>query len=237
MDQLQPATSRNRLLRALAPDDFALLRPHLQTTTTQLRETLIEPGRTIEEVYFPETGFVSIATTVGGSYIEVGLCGREGLVGAAELLLGSGTTPHEYFVQMAGEALRMEAQALCAAVERSPSLRKLLLRYVHTLMIQGAQTAYANAAINLEGRLARWLLMCHDRSDGDELVLTDEFLSMMLGVQRAGITLAIQNLEGAGRIRARRRRIQVLDREKLEALTNGSYGVPEAEYLRLIGRG
>ncbi|GEP04333.1 hypothetical protein MOX02_23710 [Methylobacterium oxalidis] len=159
------------------------------------------------------------------------------MVGAAELLLGSGTTPHEYFVQMAGEALRMEAQALCAAVERSPSLRRLLLRYVHTLMIQGAQTAYANAAINLEGRLARWLLMCHDRSDGDELVLTHEFLSMMLGVQRAGITLAIQNLEGAGRIRARRRRIQVLDREKLEALTNGSYGVPEAEYGRLIGRG
>lgn len=101
--------------------------------------------------------------------------------------------------------------------------------------MQGSLTIYAHAALNLEGRLSHWLLMCHDRVDGDELLLTHEFLSMMLGVQRAGISLALQNLESAGRIKSRRKRIQIIDRCKLEQLADGSYGVAEAEYARLIG--
>ncbi|TGD94993.1 Crp/Fnr family transcriptional regulator [Methylobacterium nonmethylotrophicum] len=234
MPQPQQANVRNRLLRAMAPEDFARLQPHLETMAVQMREPMIAPDRPVEELFFVESGIVSITTGHDESRIEVGMVGREGLVGAAPVLLHADRTPHLHFVQVSGEVLSIGREPFCDAVEASAALRRLLLRYVHTVMIQAAQTAHAHAALGLEGRLARWLLMCHDRVDGDELTLTHEFLSMMLGVQRAGVTLTLQNLEGAGRIRAKRRRIEVLDREKLRALTNGSYGVPEAEYARLI---
>ncbi|MCJ2021277.1 helix-turn-helix domain-containing protein, partial [Methylobacterium sp. E-065] len=108
------------------------------------------------------------------------------------------------------------------------------LRYVQVEFVQVRQTAYVNATYTIETRLARWLLMCHDRVDGDELRVKHEFLSMMLGVQRSGVTLALQNLEGGRCIQARRGRITVLDRELLETVADGSYGPPEAEYARLI---
>ncbi|WP_208642219.1 Crp/Fnr family transcriptional regulator [Methylobacterium terrae] len=237
MALLQQSMSRNRILRALAPEDFARLQPHLEPVSLQLREVVIAPDAPVDELFFPETGMISISTTHDERRIEVGLVGREGLVGAVPVALDCVTTPHVYFVQLSGEAHTIGREAFCAVLGESPALRRLLLRYVHTLIVQITQTAYAHASLSLEGRLARWLLMCHDRTDGDELVLTHEFLSMMLGVQRAGVTLAIQNLEGAGRIRAKRRRIEVLDRDRLLALTNGSYGTPEAEYARLIEGG
>ncbi|KMO14605.1 Crp/Fnr family transcriptional regulator [Methylobacterium platani] len=224
----------NRLLRVLAPEDFAQLQPYLEPVSLQLREVVIAPDAPVEELFFIETGMVSISTAHDERRIEVGLVGREGLVGAVPVALDGVTTPHVYFAQLSGEALSIGREAFCAAIRENPVLRRLLLRYVHVQIVQITQTAYAHASMSLEGRLARWLLMCHDRTDGDELVLTHEFLSMMLGVQRAGVTLAIQNLEGAGRIRAKRRRIEILDRDRLLALTNGSYGTPEAEYARLI---
>ncbi|TNC08756.1 Crp/Fnr family transcriptional regulator [Methylobacterium terricola] len=235
MSQTQQATINNRLLRALTPDDFARLQPHLEPMTSQLREELIGAGEPIKELYFPETGFASIVIDGLAQKIEVGLIGREGLVGAAPLLLGTDSTPQRSFVQMSGTLMRIDASVLRAAALESASLHTILLRYIHTHMIQASLTIYAHAALNLEARLARWLLMCHDRVDGDELVLTHEFLSMMLGVHRAGVTLALQNLEGAGRIKGRRKRIQILDRDKLLQLVDGSYGVAEAEYARLIG--
>ncbi|BCM87975.1 Crp/Fnr family transcriptional regulator [Methylobacterium indicum] len=235
MSQIQQATTRNRLLRALAPADFALLQPHLEPMTTQLREEMIEANVPVRELYFPEVGFISVATATMGRHIEIGLIGPEGLVGAAPVLLASDCTPHRSFIQMAGEVLMIGAVEIRAAVRESTTLREVMLRYIHTLMVQATLTAHAHASLNIEGRLARWLLMCHDRVDGDELTMTHEFLSMMLGVQRAGVTLALQNLEGAGRIKSRRKRIQILDRNKLEQLADGSYGVAEAEYARLIG--
>jgi CRP-like cAMP-binding protein len=234
VSQPQQTSLRNRLLRALSPEDFAQLQPHLEPTTFQLREVVITPNAPVDEIMFIESGMVSISTAHDERQIEVGLIGNEGLVGAVPVALDCVTTPHVYFVQLSGEALSIGREPLCAAMRESPILRRLLLRYVNTVIVQITQTAYAHASLSLEARLARWLLMCHDRTDGDELVLTHEFLSMMLGVQRAGVTLAIQNLEGAGRIKAKRRRIKVLDRDKLLALTNGSYGTPEAEYARLI---
>ncbi len=228
------STVRNRLLRAMAPEDFARLQPHLDPLSLQLREVVIAPDAPVEELFFLESGMVSISTAHDERRVEVGLVGSEGLVGAVPVALDCLTTPQVYFVQLSGEGWSIGRGALCAALDESPALRWLLLRYVHTLIVQITQTAYAHASLSLESRLARWLLMCHDRTEGDELVLTHEFLSMMLGVQRAGVTLAIQNLEGAGRIRAKRRRIEVLDRAKLLALTNGSYGTPEGEYARLI---
>ncbi|SFU69967.1 cAMP-binding domain of CRP or a regulatory subunit of cAMP-dependent protein kinases [Methylobacterium sp. 174MFSha1.1] len=234
MPQLRQSILRNRLLRAMAPEDFARLQPHLDPIALQLREVVIAPDAPVDDLLFLETGMVSISTAHDDRRIEVGLVGSEGLVGAVPVGLDCTTTPHVYFVQLSGEGLSIGREAFCAALDESPALRRLLLRYVHTLIVQITQTAYAHASLSLESRLARWLLMCHDRTEGDELVLTHDFLSMMLGVQRAGVTLAIQNLEGAGRIRAKRRRIEVLDRDKLMALTNGSYGTPEAEYARLI---
>jgi CRP-like cAMP-binding protein len=225
---------RNRLLKALTPDDFALLQPHLQLMTTELHQRLIAPNTAIEEVFFPEIGFGSITTHGFDKKVEVGIVGREGLIGAAPILLGADRTPLDMFVQAAGEMLSITTEALCAAVDQSASLHRLLLRSIHVQFLQTAQTAFVNATLTIEARLARWLLMCHDRLDGDDLHITHEFLSMMLGVQRSSTTLGIQVLEGQRLIRARRGRITILDRETLEAMTDGGYGTPEAEFARLI---
>ena len=234
MSRPQQTTVRNRLLKALAPDDYALLQPHLELITTELRQPLIKPHEPVRHLYFPEVGFSSITTSGSEGRVEVGIIGREGLVGAMPILLGSDRTPHDHFVQSAGEMLRIETAALCAAVGESASLHKLLLRSIQVHFIQTAQTAYVNAAFNIDARLTRWLLMCHDRLDGDDLQLTHEFLSMMLGTQRSSTTLAIQTLEGHRLIKARRGRITILDREAMEAVVDGGYGLPETEFARLI---
>ena len=131
--------------------------------------------------------------------------------------------------------MRIRADDLCRAVAARASLHKHLLRFVQAFTIQTAQTALSNGCHVIEQRLARWLLMCHDRVDGDELATTHEFLSLMLGVRRAGVTLALQALEDRGLISTKRGQITVLNRAKLEAVAGDSYGVPEAEYARLIG--
>ncbi|MGU3362152.1 Crp/Fnr family transcriptional regulator [Methylobacterium sp. M6A4_1b] len=233
MSLLEQSVVRNRLLRRLSPGDYSLLQPHLRSMPTELRQGLIYPHQRIQDLYFPEVGYASI-TTAGTSKVEVGIIGPEGVVGVAPVLLGSDRTPYDHFVQNAGEMLAIEAAALLAATERSPTLRNLLLRFVQTLLIQTAQTAFANASYNIEVRLARWLLMCHDRVIGDELTVTHDFLSYMLGVQRTTVTLALQMLEGNRLIKARRGRIELLDRAGLLSVAGDSYGVPEAEYRRLI---
>ncbi|GJE43206.1 Crp/Fnr family transcriptional regulator [Methylobacterium soli] len=234
MSQPSQAEIRNRLLRVLPKCDFALLAPHLQAMPTELRQVLITPQEPVRYLYFPESGFASITTQGSSGRVEIGLVGREGLVGASPLLLGADRTPFAHFIQGAGEVLCIDRAAFCAAVDESASLRRLLLRYVQIQLIQTAQTAFVNATYSLEVRLARWLLMCQDRTDGDELAITHEFLSLMLGAQRSSTTLAVQALEGYRLIRARRGRITVLDREALEAAADDGYGVPEAEYARLI---
>jgi CRP-like cAMP-binding protein len=234
VSQPQQSTIRNRLLKALSADDFARLQPHLEPIQTQLQQVLIAPHVPVTHVCFMESGFTSIVMQDAGHKVEVGLVGWEGLVGAAPVLLGSTSTPHEHFIQNAGEALRIDTQALLSAVSTSPSLHSLLLRYVQTELVQARQTAFSNATYQLDARLARWLLMCHDRVDGDELTITHEFMSMMLGAQRSSVTLATQTLEGIHLIKARRGRITVTNRQGLEALADGSYGTTEAEYARLI---
>lgn len=234
MAPLQQFSVRNRLLKVLAANDFALLQPHLEAFDLPLQQELITPNAPVKHLYFIECGVGSITADGADGRVEVGIVGCEGLVGAVPVLLCSDRTPHHHFMQIAGDALRISTETLSTAVDASPSLRRLLLRYVQTEIIQVRQTAYVNATYNLEPRLARWLLMCHDRVVGDDLRLKHEFMSMMLGVGRPGVTLALQNLEGAGRIRNTRGRVQVLSRELLEVLADGSYGQPEAEYARLI---
>ncbi len=235
MSQLQQTTVRNRLLKALSRDDFALLQPHLGPTRAELKQTLIAPNQPIKQLLFPESGYCSLATEAAeGSKVEAGIIGREGLVGASPVLLGVDRTPHHVFIQSPGEMLAIDTGVLCAAVDQSPSLRTLLLRYTQVQFIEAVQTAFVNATYQSEVRLARWLLMCHDRVDGDELVMTHEFVSLMLGVQRSSATLAVQALEGYRLIKAKRGRLTILNREALEEVADAGYGLPEAEYARLI---
>ena len=235
MPQLQHSSIRNRLLKALVPADFGLVRPHLQPMVTELRQTLIEPNASISHLYFPETGYASVVTSgAGGGRVEIGMIGSEGLVGASPVLLGTDRMPHHVFIQGPGEMLRIDSKALCLAVDQSPSLQKLLLRYIQVQIVQTSQTAFINATMTSEVRLARWLLMSQDRCNSVELPMTHEFLAVMLGVQRSSATLAVQALEGRSLIRARRGRIIIRDREQLIAVADCGYGLPEAEYARLI---
>ena len=225
---------RNRLLKALIASDFALLLPHLEMVTTRLRQSLIKPNEAVRHMFFPEVGFGSMTTSGSSAEVEVGIIGREGLIGAVPVLLGSDRAPHNQYVQSAGEMLRIDTAALLGALGQSASLHRLLLRSIQVQFVQTAQTAYVNATYTIDVRLARWLLMCQDRVDGDDLHLTHEFLSLMLGVHRSSTTLALQALEGHGLIKARRGRIAIPDRAALVAVADDGYGLPEAEFARLI---
>jgi len=228
--------STNLLLGAMHPEDLALLSPNLEKVTLARRQVLAVPGQPIEHVYFLEDGVASVVAASGDSTMtEVGIFGREGL-SAISVLLGSDRSPHETFLQVDGtSALRIGADRFRAAIADSPRLKELLLRYVQTFLTQVAYSVASNAHSRIEVRLARWLLMCHDRIDGDEVHLTHEFMSMMVAAQRTGVTLTLHILEGAGIIQSQRARITILDRDKLEELAGDSYGQPEAEYRRLIG--
>ena len=234
MAHVQQSAVRTRLLKAMSLEDYTRLQPHLELVDLQSGQTLTKPNARTEHLHFMESGVASITAEGANGRAEIGMIGREGVVGATPVLLGSDRVPYDHFIQMPGAALRIHAEVVSAAVDESRSLRKLLQRYILTEMVQVRQTAFINATQEIEARLARWLLMCHDRVDGDELLLKHEFLSMMLGVRRSGVTIAMQQLEGAGRIRARRGRVTVINRELLEEMADGGYGIPEAEYARLI---
>ena len=184
---------------------------------------------------FIESGLASqIASGEGKRKLEVGIYGRDG-VGPTAAVLGVDRDPHLHIMQVMGAGYRISIEKLAEAMGESSSLRALLLRYVQIFMIQMGHTALSNNSLLIEQRLARWLAMCHDRLDGNELPLTHEFLGIMIGVRRASVTETIQILEDKEIISARRGAIEVLDRAKLEATAAESYGVPEAEYRRIIG--
>lgn len=195
---------------------------------------LISANTPVTHLIFPETGFVSITAKTDETEVEVGLIGPEGVVGAMPLLLGSDRTSFRHIVQAAGEMLTIAVDDLSAVLDESPTIRLTLLRFVQVLWTQTAQTAYMNATAIIESRLSRWLLMCQDRLEADELSITHEFLAIMLGVQRTSVTLSLQSLEGHGLIRSRRGRVQILDRQRMLRLASAGYGAPEAEYARLL---
>ena len=234
MALLQQSDVRNRLLGILPLEDFIGLQPALQVQTTHLRQVLISSHTTITAAYFPEEGFISITADGASGRVEIGLVGREGVVGAAPILLGDDRSPHTHFVQTAGRMLSIDADTLRAEVERRPVLRRLLNRYFQSQHVQTAQTAFANAKGNTSTRLARWLLMCQDRIDDEFVTVTQEFMSFMLGVERPGVTAALRSLETDGFVRKRRGSVEILDRDGLLDIAGDSYGVAEAEYARLI---
>ena len=233
MSQLE---SRNRLLTMLAPEDRALLAPHLMSVSLDIRFRVEQPGEPIPFVYFMERGIVSVVACTDTEHrcIEAGLVGREGMTGAL-VVLGGDRSPNRSDVQAAGSALRVDSDHLRRAMETSPNLKGLLIRYAQAFFIQVSHTALANGTARIEERLARWLLMAQDRIGGDELNLTHEFMSTMLGVRRPGVTDTIHQLEGRGLIRSTRGTVRIIDREGLIAVADGLYGVPEAEYERLLG--
>ena len=226
---------RNHLLRRLSPDDLGLLSRFLRSVRLPLRMVLEVPNQPIDYICFPESGFVSIvARNSRDDRIEAGLVGFEGMTGLS-VLLGDDRSPHETYVQMAGAGYLMAAGDLRTVMAASATLHASLLAFVQTFMLQTAHTALANGRGRIEERLARWLLMAHDRSAGPDMILTHEFLSLMLGVRRPGVTDALHRLESEGIIRARRGAITLIDRPRLEVVADGFYGTPEAAYHRLFG--
>jgi CRP-like cAMP-binding protein len=233
-DQLTP-TPRNRLLAALPPDDLARLWPQLQPVELVFRETLHAPEELVTAVHFPESGYISrLAPLEDGDSAEVGLIGPEGMTGLA-LLLGGDRDNFETMVQVPGTALRIEAGAFREALNDIPNLRTVLNRYALAHFEQVARTAACNGRHQIEERLVRWLLMSHDRVEGDEFPMTHEFLSMMLGVRRAGVTVAAGVLQKAGLIHYGRGRMEITDRPGLEAAACECYGIARRAQDRLLG--
>ena len=230
-----PPRSSNKLLASLATDDFDLLEPHLEFVTLGLRKYLERPNRRIDAVYFPEAGFASVvAIQSSGKEVEVGLIGREGMTGLP-IVFGNHRSPHATYIQAPGTGKCMPATELRKAMQTSPSLRDSLLKFVQAFGVQTTHTAVCNARSRLDVRLARWLLMAQDRIGDDTLPLTHEFLSLMLGVRRPGVTEALHALRKQGLIAYGRGQITVMDRKAMERTAGEAYGTPEAEYRRLIG--
>ena len=233
----QQSPIRNGLLAALPPEDLARLRPRLQRVELPFDQTLYPAGGAVEAALFPESGMVSLVTALdGGEQVEVGIAGREGLIGLP-LVYGNSHSLTEARVQVEGTALRLGAAALHAAMEESAALRGLLLRYALAFHAQVTLTAACNARHAIEHCLARWLLIAHDRAGADEFAMTHEFLSMMLGVRRPGVTIAAGMLQKAGLIRYARGRMTVADRPGLEAASCECYHTVRHEHARLLGPG
>jgi CRP-like cAMP-binding protein len=229
-----PLLLRNKLLSAMPAADLASLRPHLKHIAMPLLTELERPNRAIKTVYFMESGIASVvALQADDTKVEVGLIGREGMSGVA-VVLGTEQSPHATYIQVAGEALRIGAEDLRGAMSVSLTLHAFLLKYAQVFMVQTAHTAIANARSQIDRRLARWILMAHDRTGDVTLPLTHEFLALMLGVRRAGVTEALQTLKRRKLIETRRNQIVLRDRKGIERMAGDAYGVPEQEYRRLI---
>lgn len=231
-----PDALSNQLLGFMSTRDRNLLNPNMKRLPLMLRQSLEKANQPVENVYFPEDG---IASVVGDSesvgQIEIGIIGKEGMTGLM-VVMGNDRSPYDTFVQVAGSALVLSAKNLRSAMKKSPSLRDLLLHNVQVFMIQTSQTALSNAAALLPQRLARWLLMVEDRLSTKQIPLTQEFLAIMLGVQRSGVSIALGDLESRGFISSKRSLIVIVDRPALEKFTNGHYGLAEAEYKRRVKR-
>ena len=235
MSDFSQSKIKNLLLRALPAEAFELLQPAMQGAELPLKFEMITPDVPNEAVYFLERGLGSVvATNSDEESVEVGHIGYEGMAGA-HVLLKVDRTPNRTFMQVGGSGIIVPVPALTSVLQRVPAANDLFLKYVHSCELQLAHSALANARYTMPERLARWLLMCQDRIQDDDLPLTHEFLALMLGVRRSGVTNEIHILEGVHAIKASRGNIRIRDRQKLEDMAGGSYGIPEIEYERLIG--
>jgi CRP-like cAMP-binding protein len=230
-----PLAVQNQLLEALPPENLAQILTKLHAVSLPLRKTLLVPQGRIEAVYFIESGFASVVAQLNdGTQGEVGLIGREGIVGLP-LIFGVETAFADTYMQAGGTGLQMEAMAFQREVDGNPALRRLLFRYNEAVHAQTVQTAACNGRHDLEPRLAKWLLMAHDRIDGDELLITQEFLSLMLCVYRPSVTVVAGILQRAGIIRYGKGSITILDRDALEATACDCYKTVQDRFEYLLG--
>jgi CRP-like cAMP-binding protein len=221
------------MLDGLPPDDYDRFIPHVQEVNLPLSRVLFRPEDEIDFAYFPTTCIVSLLTQLeDGTGLEVGLVGREGFVGVSSIL--GGTETKVATVQAAGSALKIRVAALREEFKKGGALQVSLLRYLHALMSQISQSAVCNARHPLPGRLARWLLMYHDRLDKDEFELTHEFMAAMLGVRRPGISETASVLQQKGLIAYRRGLVRILDRKGLEDFACECYPVVRMTYDELV---
>lgn len=235
MDKALYAAGNNILLARLDEEARRHLAPHLEPLGLPRGFALSTSGYQVKYCYFIEEGIASIiARSAAERSSDVGFVGREGIVPLTPILDSTHAT-FDIFVQLEGRGSRIAVEPLQEALKAVPSLRRLLNHYVQTFIIQAAFTSLANANHSIESRLARWILMCHDRIDGDRIGLTHEFLALMLSVRRASITTALHDLEGRLLILSERSAVTVRDRAGLEEFAGDSYGRAEQEYRRLIG--
>jgi CRP-like cAMP-binding protein len=227
---------RNKILMSLSDRDFDHIAPHLESIDLPKRFLITTPDKIGDYIYFLESGIGSVVVGYpGGKSAEIGIFGREGF-SPTVALQGADSAPFSIFMQVAGAGYRIANAHILAAASNSLELRNLLLRYVQAASIQTAYTAFSNATDHIEQRLARWLLMCHDRTDGDKIDLTHDFLGVMLAIRRQSVTTTLHVLEGKHLIVSQRGFVAIRDRAGLEALAGSSYGVPEREYRRLISQ-
>ncbi|HEX8127846.1 MAG TPA: Crp/Fnr family transcriptional regulator [Pyrinomonadaceae bacterium] len=228
-----PPTS-NRVLNSLPSKEYERLSAYLEPVEMSHNEVLYRPNEPLTHVYFPNHGTVSVVCSFeDGRSVEAGMVGNEGMFGVC-VFLGSITAPLEAVVQLPGDALRMRSDILRAEFKRGEHLQDLLLRYTQAFIIQIAQTAACNRSHPIDGRLARWLLACQDRAQANELQLTHEFIAVMLGTRRAGISEAAARLQDEGVIRYRRGHVNILNRQKLEAQSCECYPIVKQEFDRLL---
>lgn len=235
---MPPASSdlaANRLIAALPRPDRKHFLASCETIDLAFAAVLAEPGEPLSHAYFPTASFISLTKPLTGhTSLEIGMVGDEGMLGIP-IMLGVEVSPLHAVVQGAGPALRIGAAAFRHELERSPALEKELQRYLYVVMDQLAQTATCTRFHVVEARLARWLLMTHDRAHSDAFHVTHEFLAYMLGVRRVGITKAASALQQHGLIRYSRGDVTVLDRGGLEAASCACYQADNAIYARIMG--
>ncbi len=225
---------QNELLAALPPDVLQRWQPQLEWVDMPMGQVLYAQGIEPRHVFFPTTAIVSLMFVAeNGSTNEIAVVGREGLVGVS-VFMGGGSTTSRAEVQCAGQGVRLDAALMREEFDPGGAALHLMLRYTQALITQMAQTAVCNRQHSLDQQLCRWLLLCLDRLNGSDLVMTQELIASNLGVRREGVTEAATRLQHAGVIRYARGHIKVLDRPALEARTCECYAVVRSEYDRLL---
>lgn len=229
------ATPSNRLLNALAPAEYKRLAPHLEMLHFELKHVAFEANQPIEYAYFPISGIVSMVTVMkGGKAVEVATVGNEGMVGLP-LFLGVNITPSRAFVQVPGDGIRIAADVFQKEVRKQGALAKILQTYTQALIVQISQGVGCNGIHPIYQRMARWLLLTHDRVATEKFPLSQEFLGTMLGVRRAGISEVASNLQKKGFIRYSRGIMEIVNRRGLEAASCECYEIIQREFDRLLG--
>jgi CRP-like cAMP-binding protein len=232
---MSPVPSTNHVLASLSQSDLELIQSCLERTELSFRHEIERANHVIEHAYFPDDGIISVIADAGGGVsVEVGIIGNDSFTAQA-VVMGTDRSPNVAVVQVAGHARRIRCESLRQAITQSRTLQATLLAAVQSFMVQASFTALANGKARIDERMARWLLMAHDRLSGNTLSLTHEVLANTLGVRRAGVTVGLQKLEASGLISTKRKAIEIRSRRGLEQLAGEVYSVQTAEQRRLTG--